>query len=36
LAWFTALPTAASSSGRLVMASMRAPGCAARQYQLHY
>jgi hypothetical protein len=35
LAWLAALPTAASSSGRLVMASSRPPGCAARQYQLH-
>jgi hypothetical protein len=34
-AWLAALPTAASSSGRLVMASSRPPGCAARQYQLH-
>ncbi len=35
LAWLTGLPTAASSSGRLVMASMRPLGCAARQYQVH-
>jgi hypothetical protein len=35
LACLAAVPTAASSSGRLVMASMRAVGCAARLYQLH-
>ena len=35
LAWLVALPTAASNSGRLVMASMRPVGCAALQYQLH-
>jgi hypothetical protein len=33
-AWLVALPTAASSSGRHVIASIRAVGCAARQYQL--
>ena len=35
LAWLAALPTAASSSGRLVMASSLPVGCAALQYQLH-
>ncbi|WP_043702215.1 hypothetical protein [Tepidimonas taiwanensis] len=35
LAWLAVLPTAASSSGRLVMASNRPVGCAARQYRLH-
>jgi len=31
----TARPTPASSNARLVMASIRVPGLAARQYQLH-
>ena len=34
-AWLTARPTAASSSGRLVSASLLACGLAARTYQLH-